>query len=53
MVDWTLVGSASLAAFTGAYFGAKLVKKVTIRSIQLIVSGMLLVISLGMIAGIL
>ena len=52
-VDWALVGSACLAAFAGAYFGAKLVKKITIRSIQLMVSAMLLVISLGMIAGIL
>lgn len=52
-VDWTLVGSACLAAFAGAYFGAKLVKKITIRSIQLLVSTMLLVIGLGMVLGIL
>lgn len=50
-LDWTLIIVACLAAFAGAYFGAKLVKKVTIRSIQLLVSATLTLVSLGLISG--
>lgn len=49
--NWTLLLSACCAAFAGAYFGAKLVNKITIRSVQLIVSVMLAVVALGMVAG--
>jgi len=52
-LDWPLIVSACLAAFAGAYFGAKLVKKITIRSIQLIVSAMLAVVAVGLISGLL
>ncbi len=50
-IDWPLVVAASLSAFVGAYFGKKLIKKVTITSIQRIVSVMLVVIAIGLISG--
>jgi uncharacterized membrane protein YfcA len=52
-VEWPLVIGASLSAFTGAYVGAKVLKKVTFRSVQLIVSGLLIVVGVGLIAGVL
>jgi uncharacterized membrane protein YfcA len=39
---WNLVGVATLTAFAGAYFGKKLMKKVTIKTVQNIVGAMLL-----------
>jgi uncharacterized membrane protein YfcA len=51
-ITWTPVICATLAAFTGAYFGKKLITKVTIRSIQIIVSILLCVTALGLIVGI-
>lgn len=50
-IEWTLVTSASLSAFAGAYSGAKLLKKVTIKSVQIVVSVLLIIISLGLISG--
>jgi uncharacterized protein len=44
----TLLIGATLAAIAGAYFGKKLLKKVTLRSIQLIVAIMLVLISLAL-----
>jgi len=52
-IEWALVISASMSAFVGAYFGSKLLKKITIRSIQLVVSVLLVIISLGLISGVL
>ncbi len=52
-IEWPLVAAASLAAFAGACFGARILKKVTIRSIQIVVSVLLIVVSLGLIAGVL
>lgn len=52
-VDWTLVGVTTLAAFTGAFVGKRLMKKMTIRGIQLAVSGLLVVVAMGLMAGIL
>jgi uncharacterized membrane protein YfcA len=52
-LEWPLVIAASLSAFTGAYVGAKVLKKVTIRSIQLMVSALLVVVSLGLVSGLL
>lgn len=37
-IAWQLVMGASLSAFAGAYIGGKMLKKVTFRSIQLMVS---------------
>jgi uncharacterized membrane protein YfcA len=51
-IAWTPVICATIAAFTGAYFGKKLITKVTIRSIQIIVSILLSVTALGLIVGI-
>jgi uncharacterized protein len=50
-VEWPLVIGASLSAFTGAYVGAKVLKKVTFRSVQLSVSGLLIVVGVGLIVG--
>lgn len=46
-----LLVSATLAAIAGAFIGKKLLKKVTLRSIQLIVAVMLIFISIGLGAG--
>jgi hypothetical protein len=53
IVEWPLVITASLAAFIGAYAGSRLLQKITIRFIQLIVSILLVVVSLGLITGVL
>lgn len=52
-VEWSLVIPASVAAFVGAYFGSKLLKKVTIRSVQIVVSILLVMVAAGLIAGVL
>lgn len=52
-VEWPLVINASISAFAGAYVGAKMLKKVTLRSIQLVVSALLIVVGGGLIIGIL
>jgi uncharacterized protein len=44
-----LLVAACLAAFVGSFFGARLVRKVTMRTVQRIVAGMLLVLA-GMLA---
>jgi len=43
-----LLLAATLSAIAGAYFGKKLLKKVTLRSIQLLVAIMLILISLAL-----
>ena len=50
-IEWPLVIAASVSAFTGAYFGSKILKKLTIRAIQLLVSALLAIVSLGLISG--
>jgi uncharacterized membrane protein YfcA len=52
-IDWPLVISASLSAFAGAYFGAKLLEKLTIKAVQIAVSALLVVVALGLISGVL
>ncbi len=52
-VDWLLVVAASVSAFVGAYFGARLLKKLTIKAIQMAVSILLVVVSFGLISGVL
>lgn len=52
-IEWSLVIAASISAFVGAYFGAKLIKKVTMRSIQLTVSVLLIIVALGLMSGVL
>jgi len=51
VVQWPLVLAASASAFIGAYVGSKVLKKVTIRSIQLAVSFVLTIVALGLISG--
>jgi uncharacterized membrane protein YfcA len=48
----TLVVSATLAAIAGAYIGNKLLKKVTLHSMQIIVAIMLILLSIALAAGI-
>lgn len=52
-LDWPLVTAASLSAFAGAYFGAKLLGKTTVRTVQTVVALLLLVVALGLVAGVL
>ena len=52
-IEWPLVIAASVSAFVGAYFGSKLLKKIMIRSIQVVVSVLLVMVSLGLISGVL
>ena len=52
-IQWTMVLSASLAAFAGAYLGAKVLHKVTLRTIQRVVSVLLVLIGLGLVTGLL
>ena len=46
-----LIGAAIIAAFAGSFIGARLVKKVTLRAIQIIVAFMLIIVGLGMLSG--
>ena len=48
-----LISAATLCAFLGAFFGNKLLKKITLRAIQVIVSILLLVVALGLGVGLL
>jgi uncharacterized membrane protein YfcA len=48
-----LVGAATLAAFAGSFAGTRLLGAVTMRSIRLTVGAMLLVVALGLGAGLL
>jgi len=50
-IEWPLVIAASISAFVGAYSGSRMLKKITIRAIQKIVSVLLVVVSLGLISG--
>lgn len=46
-----LIVAATVAAFAGSYFGARLLKKATLRTVQMIVAAGLVAIALGMGAG--
>ncbi len=52
-IEWPLVIAASVSAFIGAYLSSRLIKKITIHSIQVVVSVLLVVVSLGLISGVL
>ena len=51
-INYQLVTAATLCAFMGAYIGNKLVKKITIKSLQLIVAFALIVFGILLSAGI-
>jgi len=46
-----IVAAATVAAFIGAYFGARLLGKVTLRAIQLTVAGAMAMVGLGLATG--
>lgn len=50
-VHWPTVIAASLSAFAGACIGTRLIKKVTIRGVQLLVSALLILVAVGLMAG--
>ncbi|MEZ4332428.1 MAG: sulfite exporter TauE/SafE family protein [Myxococcota bacterium] len=50
-IDWALVGCATVAAFAGAWLGARWLEKVTIVTVRRMVSVMLVVIAIGMMSG--
>jgi uncharacterized membrane protein YfcA len=47
-LNWNLIIVATLAAFIGVYFGNKLVKKITINTIQKIVAFMIILFAIGL-----
>ncbi|MDX9944289.1 MAG: TSUP family transporter [Azonexus sp.] len=51
--EGNLVLAASLSAFLGAYFGKKLLKKVTLRTVELSVAGMMGLIGIALLTGLL
>jgi uncharacterized protein len=50
-VQWRLVIAACISAFLGAYVGAKVLKKVTIRAVRVSVFILLVLVSFGLITG--
>lgn len=52
-LDYALLAAAVLAAFAGAFLGARYLKKVTLRGVQLLVAVMLLIVALGLASGVL
>jgi len=48
-----LIGAATVSAFTGTYLGSRLVRKVTLRAVHRIVTGMLLLLALALSSGLL
>ncbi len=52
-LDWPLVAAASLSAFAGAFLGARILEKATIRTVQRLVAALLLVVAAGLASGLL
>jgi uncharacterized membrane protein YfcA len=50
--SWQLVLAASAAAFLGAFWGKELLKKVTLRAVQVLVGIMLVLLGLALAAGV-
>ncbi|MFN2343245.1 MAG: TSUP family transporter [Desulfonatronovibrio sp.] len=48
----TLIAIASLSAFAGAFAGRRLLTKITLKSVQFIVAGLLFFIAVGLIMGV-
>lgn len=51
-IEWSLVLVAICAAFLGTFIGNRLLKKVSIEFIRIVVSVLLVIISLGLISGV-
>lgn len=49
--EWEMIAFATIAAFLGTFVGNKLLKKVSIESIRIMVSALLVIISLGLMGG--
>lgn len=49
--EWPLVLSATLSALCGAYLGNRLLKKITLRRVQLIVAALLFLVAFALAAG--
>jgi uncharacterized protein len=49
-MGWLIV-TATLAAFIGSFIGTRLMKKVTLRTVQVLVGVMLIIVGLGMASG--
>lgn len=52
-LNYSLILAATIAAFCGAYFGNKIVKKITIAALQNMVAGLLVIFAILLICGIL
>lgn len=52
-IDWSLVASASVAAFTGAFLGTRWLHKVTLVGVQRLVCALLFAVGLGLVSGLL
>ena len=50
-LEWPLITAATFSAFAGAYFGSKLLKKITIHFVKIMVAILLVTVSLGLISG--
>ena len=48
---YILVAAAIIAAFAGSFIGVRLVKKVTLRTIQIIVGILLIMVGIGLASG--
>lgn len=50
--EWPLLLFTIVAAFLGAWWGKRLIPKITLRSVQLIVGAMMLLIAIGLVGGV-
>ncbi len=50
-INWPMVIAACAAAFAGAFIGTRILKKATLRTVQILVSALLVVVASGLIAG--
>ena len=53
VVNWPLVIAACASAFAGAFIGSRILKKITFRIVQMVVSALLVVVAAGLITGLL
>lgn len=52
-IDFGLLSAAVIAAFLGAFFGNRYLKKITMKGIQKVVAAMLFAVALGLVFGVL